>query len=64
MAANGRGQTNADSQALFGSVLYWLNQGSPIDENGNFKKEVPSDASKRKNMGGLGGGCAVEAMHA
>lgn len=63
MAGDGRGQTNADSYALFGSALYWFNQGSPIDENGNFKNEVPSDATKRRWVGS-GAVRAAEALQA
>lgn len=62
MAANDRGQTNADSYALFGSALFWFNEGHPIDENGKFRNEVPADASKR--WVGSGAVRAVEAVQA
>jgi hypothetical protein len=36
LAGNGKGVNNADSWALFASALYWFNQNSPIDQNGDF----------------------------
>lgn len=54
--ASDKGKTNADSYALFGSALYWFNQGSPIDENGDFTSPAMTSNSKRWLGGGIAQG--------
>lgn len=62
LALNGKGVTNPDSWALFGSAMYYFNAGKPIDKNGHFIQPALSARSNSRRRLGSGPGRASDVI--